>query len=145
MTMLHPPPRRQILEAIGRLSMIAPDFDLPAKAAAFSASLWGRVRQIPMAASGAVNAIDTVRQSKKLVLVNPAKDMIEAIRSMPDPSRLDLIARNAEEAQALLPGSADYDSGKTKGPAAYLCRGPVCLPPVFDADSLSGLLRQPAD
>ena len=131
----------QILEALGRLSMISPDLDLPAKAATFSASLWGRVRQIPMAASGAVNAIDTVGQSKKLVLLNPAKDMLEVIRSVPDPARLDLIARTADEAHMLLPGSADYDSGKTKGPAAYLCRGPVCLAPVFDAQALAGLLR----
>ncbi|WP_419907085.1 thioredoxin domain-containing protein [Hoeflea sp.] len=135
----------QVLEAMGRLAMLAPDLELPARASDFAASLWGRVRHIPMAASGALNAIDTIQQSRKLVLLNPAKEMLDVIHSIPDPARIDLIAGTPEEAEMLLPGSADYDSGKTKGPAAYLCRGPVCLPPVFDATGLSSLLRPKAD
>ncbi|MEX3010825.1 thioredoxin domain-containing protein [Hoeflea sp. TYP-13] len=130
----------QILEALGRLSAISANLDLPAKTAVFAASTWGRVSQVPMAASGTINAIDTVQNPKKLVLQNPAKEMLAVVRSNPDPSRIDLVAAASHGVETLLPDSADYDPGKQKEAAAYLCHGPTCLPPVFDAQALKELL-----
>ena len=134
----------QILEAMARLSVLSSDFDLPQKASAFSAALWGRIRQIPMAASGTINAIDTVAGPKKLVLMNPAKDMLDVVRRHMDPARIDLIAMTEDQLRGLLPGGAEYEPGKQKGTAAFLCNGPVCLPPVIDAKALDELLRPPA-
>ena len=131
----------QILEALGRLSVISSNLDLASKASAFAASTWGRVNQIPMAASGTINAIDTIQNPKKLVLQNPAKEMIGVAWSSTDPSRIDLMVGDAKSAGALLPPDRHSDSGKENEAAAYLCHGPVCLPPVFDAPALKALLR----
>ncbi|MCY6383173.1 thioredoxin domain-containing protein [Hoeflea prorocentri] len=134
----------QILEAMARLSGLSADLDLPQKVSAFSASLWGRIRQIPMAASGTINAIDTVANPKNLVLLNPAKEILDVVHRHTDPSRIDLVARTEDEVRDLIGGATGFDSGKQKGTAAFLCNGPVCLPPVFDAKSLEELLRPPA-
>ena len=67
--------------------------------------------------------------------------MLETIRSNPDPARIDLIAFSPEAAQSLLPGGTNFESGKEKGTAAFLCHGPTCLAPVFNAEDLAGLLR----
>ncbi|MCP4319901.1 MAG: thioredoxin domain-containing protein [Hyphomicrobiales bacterium] len=133
----------QILEALGRLSVVSGNLDLPSKASAFAASTWGRVSQVPMAASGTINAIDTIRNPKKLVLQNPAKEMLSAARTNPDPARIDLVSGASGDASVLLPASIQNDSGKQNDAAAYLCHGPTCLPPVFDAEALKVLL-QPA-
>ncbi|MEM6463677.1 MAG: thioredoxin domain-containing protein [Pseudomonadota bacterium] len=131
----------QILEAMGRLSLVSGNLDLASKASAFAAATWGRINTIPMAASGTINAIDTIINPKKLVLRNPAKEMLDVVRSNPDPSRLDLIVSESQEAGGLLPPGTNIESGKEKETAAYLCLGPACLPPVFDAKALTELME----
>ncbi len=134
----------QVLEALARLALIDDDADLAVRTREQAAALWGRVKEMPMAASGAVNAIATVAQPKKLVLLNPAKDMIEVMRANADPGRLDLIVADASTADELVADgtvAAYLESGKQKGPVAFLCNGPVCLPPITGAEELAAALR----
>lgn len=134
-----PSANASILESMARLALLSDDPELTTRAAEMASSLWGRVKEMPMAASGTVNAIGTIQFPKKLVLVNPAKDMIGVIRSMPDPSRLDLIVTDLETARGLIGDSQTFDgyeSGKQQKTAAFLCHGPVCLPPMEEAQDL---------
>jgi hypothetical protein len=134
----------QILESLARLSLLSGDAELSTKTASMAAALWGRVKEMPMAASGAVNAIDTVLTPKKLILLNPAKEMLQVARATPDPSRLDIVVEDAAAARGLVPDTtvtANFDSGKQKRAAAFLCHGPVCLPPILDAEELRTALR----
>ncbi|MEM9104332.1 MAG: thioredoxin domain-containing protein [Pseudomonadota bacterium] len=131
----------QVLEGLARLSLVSENYDLPEKVSVFAASTWGRVNEVPMAASGTINAIDTMHNPLKLVLQNPAKDMIDLVHANPDPARIVLTVDSIEAASAWLPGGSETDSGKQNEAAAYLCRGPVCLPPVFDSKALSALLK----
>ena len=131
----------QILEALARLSLLSRDYGLPGKAATFAATTWGRVNAVPMAASGTINAIDTLHHPLKLILQNPTKEMRDPVRANHDPARLVLSAYSAGDATLLLPDGTPTDSGKQKKTAAYLCRGPVCLPPVFDGGALAALLK----
>ncbi len=131
----------QILEALARLSTLSENYELPDKVSTFAASTWGRVNPVPMAASGTINAIDTMHNPLKLVLQNPANEMMELVTRNPDPARIVLTVNSVDGAAALLPGDALTDSGKQNRATAFLCRGPVCLPPVFDSDSLEALLK----
>ncbi len=135
----------QILEALARLSLVSENLDLSDKATQMAQAVWGRVNQMPMAASSTVNAIATIQNPLKLVLVNPANDMRSVIINNPDPARLDIIVTSGDEVRQQVPDQSVHDnneSGEEKRPAAYLCRGPQCLPPVFDAQALDALLRQ---
>lgn len=128
-----------ILESLVRLALLTDDAVLSGRAATMASALWGRIKDMPMAASGAVNAIGTIQVPKKLVLVNPAKEFIEVIRSTPDPSRIDLVVGDLETAHSMIgnnPSVAKTDSGKQKEAVAFLCHGPVCLPPIEDAQEL---------
>ncbi|MCR9136930.1 MAG: thioredoxin domain-containing protein [Alphaproteobacteria bacterium] len=139
-----PSANASILESLARLALLNDDAALSGQATTMASALWGRVKDMPMAASGAVNAIATVQVPKKLVLVNPAKDFIEVIRSAPDPSRIDLIVGDLETAHGMIgsiPPATNHDSGKQKGAMAFLCHGPVCLPPIDDAQELKSALN----
>ena len=134
----------QVLEALARLALVDDDADLALRTRKQAAALWGRVKDMPMAASGAVNAINTVAEPKKLVLLIPANDMIDVARANIDPGRLDLIVTDAATADGLVPGSsvgAYLESGKQKEAVAFLCNGPVCLPPITGAEELKAALR----
>lgn len=138
-----PSANASILESTARLALLSDDADLTTRAVQMAAALWGRIKDMPMAASGTVNAIATIQSPKKLVLVNPAKDMIETIRSMPDPSRMDLIVGDLETAHRLVGDRQSFgqsDSGKQPKATAFLCHGPLCLPPIDNAETLKRAL-----
>lgn len=133
----------QILEALGRLSLVSGNLDLNSKAIQMAQSVWGRINQMPMAASSTVNAIATIQNPLKLVLVNPANDMHAVVLKNPDPARLDIIVNSTQEAREQMSAMPVHNNESVKEvrAAAYLCRGPVCLMPVFDAQALGALLR----
>ncbi len=139
-----PSANASILESLTHLALLSDDVELTARANTMAAALWGRVKGMPMAASGAVNAIGTVQAPRKLVLVNPAKDMLDVVRSLPDPSRIDLIVTDLAAAQSVISSpisDANPESGKQAPATALLCHGPVCLPPINDADQLRAALQ----
>jgi len=137
-----------ILEGLARLALLDADPGLTSRTTTMAAALWGRINSIPMAASGAVNAVDTVMAPKKLVLVKPTPDMIDIMRANPDPSRIDLVVNDVATTGSLVPDdmAAVYrDSGKEDGATAFLCHGPVCLPPIRDTEILRNALQPKAD
>ncbi len=135
----------QVLEAYARLSLLENDAQLALRTRRMAAALWGRVKDMPMAASGAVNAIATIMEPKKLVLLNPAKDFLDVAYANVDPARLDLIVSDRAMADALIPGGAPTAQPEgNNGAVAYLCNGPVCLPPIVSAEALHAALRPPS-
>jgi hypothetical protein len=125
----------QVLEGLFRLSLVNGDAGLSLSSARSAAAAWGRVNNTPMAASGIVNAIDTIIHAKKLVLKNPSRDMLDVARSHPDPGRLDIVVPADAAMDHLLPADISAEA-----PGAYFCKGPVCLPPIRTAEELDGIL-----
>ena len=142
-----PSANAQILEALAKLALLDSDPVLTVRTTKMAAALWGRIKSIPMAASGAVNAIDTVLQPKKLVLTRPSAEMLAVVRANPDPSRIDLILDDVAAAGTFLPdetSAASLDLNTENKGAAFLCHGPSCLPPIFDAETLRSAIEPKA-
>ena len=131
----------QIIEAIARLACATGDAGLAAKAFDSAASAVGRAIHQRYGQSGIVNTIPLATAPRKLVMVEPdggALFVPEANRA-PDPRRVDLpLRQSAEPGTITLPGGAEIDSSK---PAAYLCIGMTCLPPITDPALLRGALN----
>jgi len=131
----------QIIEAIARLACATGDAGLAAKAFDSAASAVGRAIHQRYGQSGIVNTIPLATAPRKLVMVEAdggALFVPEANRA-PDPRRVDLpLRQSAEPGTITLPGGAEIDSSK---PAAYLCIGMTCLPPITDPALLRGALN----
>jgi uncharacterized protein YyaL (SSP411 family) len=131
----------QIIEAIARLACATGDAGLAAKAFDSAASAVGRAIHQRYGQSGIVNTIPLATAPRKLVMVEPdggALFVPEANRA-PDPRRVDLpLRQSAEPGTITLPGGAEIDSSK---PAAYLCIGMTCLPPITDPAQLRSALK----
>jgi uncharacterized protein YyaL (SSP411 family) len=70
--------------------------------------------------------------ARKLVMVEPDSGMqfVPEANRVPDPRRIDLAASISDAAGNItLPGGAEVNPAK---PAAYLCIGMTCLPPITD-------------
>ncbi len=129
-----------VIEAQARLAGVAQDPGLAGRADRALAAAWGRIRDNPFGSVAIVNAADTVLRAPKLVMTGPGRQALGEVASRhPDPARLDL-RLTEEDALMRHVGPA---AGDPSGAAAYLCRGPVCLPPVSNADDLDRLLSEP--
>ncbi|MDN5926784.1 MAG: thioredoxin domain-containing protein [Hyphomicrobiales bacterium] len=136
-----PSANAQVIEAIARLACATGDADLAAKAFDSAASAVGRAIHQRYGQAGIVNTIPLATSPRKLVMVEPrsgARFVPEANRT-PDPRRIDLPLRHSDEPSKIaLPGGAEIDPSK---PAAYLCIGMTCLPPMIDPAALRGSLK----
>ncbi|MBW8638349.1 thioredoxin domain-containing protein [Hoeflea sp. WL0058] len=132
----------QIIEGLARLACLTNDPELTLRTTYSAAASWGRVRTTPLAASGIVNAIATALEPRKLIVLNPTKQIVDLIIGQPDPSRMDITLMDETDAQEFLPADAVYESGEGSG-RAYLCKGAVCLPPVETVEELAALLSPP--
>ena len=121
--------------------MIDNDAALALRTRDMAAALWGRIKAMPMAASGAINAIATVMEPKKLVLLNPAREFVEIARARTDPARIDIVVSDPADVAILLGIPTDRPAGDDTGSVAYLCNGPVCLPPIREASALEDALK----
>ena len=131
----------QIIEAIARLASAAGDADLAAKAFDSAASAVGRAIHQRYGQSGIVNTIPLAKTPRKLVMVEPDRStrFVPEANRMPDPRRIDLSLRQSDQPSKIaLPGGAEIDPSK---PAAYLCIGMSCLPPITDPAVLRGALE----
>ena len=129
-----------VIEALARLAAVSQDVALAGRADRALAAAWGRIRDNPFGSVAIVNAADTVLRAPKLVMTGPGRQALgEVAFRHPDPARLDL-RLTEEDALMRHVGPA---AGDPSGAAAYLCRGPVCLPPVSSADELDRLLSEP--
>ncbi|WP_311030724.1 thioredoxin domain-containing protein [Mesorhizobium koreense] len=126
----------QIIEAVARLASATGDAGLMTRAFDIAASAVGRAIHQRYGQSGIVNTIPLAMNPQKLVMVEPdggARFVPEANR-MPDPRRIDLpLRQSAETSKITLPGGAEIDRSK---PAAYLCIGMTCLPPIENPAAL---------
>lgn len=131
----------QIIEAMTRLSVATSDEELRQRAEKIAENALGRVLEQRYGQAGILNSASLLLEPMKLVLVTPDKDhaLVRMAAQMPDPRRTDLwIAFNEDRKIELVPGGGEIT---IKKPAAYLCRGFVCLAPVEDEAELQALLR----
>jgi uncharacterized protein YyaL (SSP411 family) len=131
----------QIVEAIARLAVVTGDETLRQHAEKIAENALGRVLQQRYGQAGVLNSASLMLEPMKLILVTPDKDdeLMELASRFPDPRRTDIwIEFNKNKKIELVPGAGEVT---IKKPAAYLCRGLVCLAPVETAGKLETLLR----
>jgi uncharacterized protein YyaL (SSP411 family) len=131
----------QIIEAISRLAAVTADERLRQHAERIAENALGRVLQQRYGQAGVLNSASLLLEPMKLVLVTPDRDhpLMQSARRHPDPRRVDIwIPFNKGKKVELVPGGGEVI---IKKPAAYLCRGLVCLAPVETAKALEALLR----
>jgi uncharacterized protein YyaL (SSP411 family) len=131
----------QIVEAIARLAVVTGDETLRQHAQKIAENALGRVLQQRYGQAGVLNSASLVLEPMRLILVTPDKDdkLMESASRFPDPRRTDIwIEFNKNKKIELVPGAGEVTMKK---PAAYLCRGLVCLAPVETAGELETQLR----
>jgi uncharacterized protein YyaL (SSP411 family) len=131
----------QIIEAIARLASATGDAALAGRAFDCAASAVGRAIHQRYGQSGIVNTIPLAMTPRKLVMVEPDNRLqfVPEANRMPDPRRVDIAVTSSKTAgKAGLPGGAEIDPSE---PAAYLCIGMTCLPPVKDPVALREVLE----
>jgi uncharacterized protein YyaL (SSP411 family) len=131
----------QIIEAFARVAVATNRLDLHDRAWAIAKAATGRVRNQAYGQVGIVSACALLESARKLVVVeDPASPALAQLaRRSPDPRRLDLtLPLGAEPVE--LPGGAQLRTGN---PAAWLCVGQACLPPMKDPAELERALRPP--
>lgn len=120
----------QWLEALQRAALVLSDPELQRQTDRLAERLWSRISGQPHGYSAIMNALRLNLEPRKLVIAERDGALATVARTYPDPARLDVII-NPDEAPA---------EWKSERPAAWLCSGPVCLPPVHDPDALLALL-----
>ncbi|MBA8877859.1 thioredoxin domain-containing protein [Phyllobacterium myrsinacearum] len=131
----------QIIEAITRLATATTDHTLQQRAEQLAENALGRVLEQRYGQAGVINSASLLLEPMKLVLVAPDKDhpLLRLAARYPDPRRIDIWIKFKEAATIeLVPGSGEIT---IKKPAAYLCRGFICLAPVETAEALEALLK----
>lgn len=135
----------QIVEALSRLAAATGSGDLTLRAMAAARAALGRATQQRFGQAGIVVAAATALAPRKLVIAGgSASAFLSVANRYPDPRRVDVIAPASADLGAALPGGTAIDIG----PAAYLCQGQTCLPPIRTAEDLAAqlaeTLRRPA-
>jgi uncharacterized protein YyaL (SSP411 family) len=129
----------QIIEAFARVGTATNRIDLIDRAWAIARAATGRVRQQAYGQAGIVNACTIVENAGKLVVVAAGGDPLRATAlDHPDPRRIDLFLSEGAEPVAL-PGDVKLDTSR---PAAWLCVGQACLPPIADARELEAAVTR---
>ncbi|WP_425373814.1 hypothetical protein [Phyllobacterium salinisoli] len=131
----------QIMEALARLATATGEPQMQERAVAVAEHALGRIRNLAYGQAGILNAASVVIDPWKLVIIAPNDHQLvaEANRT-PDSRRIDLVIPiDGNPADATMPQAIQMDMTK---PAAYLCRGLACLPPVETAEELHALLTE---
>lgn len=131
----------QIIDAMTRLAVATDDYILRQRAETIAQKALGRVLQQRYGQAGVLNSASLLLEPLKLVLVTPSRDhdLLRVADRLPDPRRTDIwIEFRENESIELVPGGGEV---LIKKPAAFLCRGLICLAPVGTAAELENLLR----
>ena len=131
----------QIIEAIVRLATLTGDEELRQYAETVAENALGRVLQQRYGQAGILNSASLLLEPLKLVLVTPDQNhaLMRMANRTPDPRRTDLWMEFVDGKKIeLVPGGGEVTIGN---PAAYLCRGFVCLAPVETEAELEALLQ----
>ena len=134
----------QIVEALVRLASASGDAALHIKAARAAELALGRATEQPYGQAGIFYAAALAHEPMKLVIIEDrrAGPLAAVAASYPDPRRVDIVyAKGDGAAEAALPEGMRVDDA----PAAWLCRGMTCLPPIRDAEDLAGALAPDAE
>ena len=134
----------QIIEAMSRLATVTGDQALQERASHIAEVAVGRVLQQRYGQAGVLNSASLLLDPMKLIVVvpDPQHALLATANRFPDPRRTDIWVKFVQgEEIELVPGGGRL---KMEKPAAYLCRGFVCLAPVETAEALSELLRHEA-
>ena len=129
----------QILEAMLRLSMLTSDSALYDRAVHAAEAAIGRVAGQNYGQAGIVAAAELIRAPKKLVIVGQKDGTLVSVANRnPDITRTDIVVESGSDAGAVtLANGTTIDASR---PAAYLCIGQSCLPPVTTPQELGLLL-----
>ena len=127
-----PSPTAQIIEALARLAAVTSDAELQQHAHACAIAAVERTHGMIDGHVGIHVATSLAASPRKLVLVDqPGKEVFaEVAARLPDPRRVDLQLEVGAD-PVPLPVIPD-----TSRPAAWLCDGPVCLPPIHSPGEL---------
>jgi uncharacterized protein YyaL (SSP411 family) len=134
----------QTMRAMVRLAMLTSDDALYGRAVAAAEAALGRVAQQRYGQAGIICAAELARQPRKLVVVDDERrELVSEANRFPDPLRTDtfLAVGEGTSDHVELPGGAVLDTAR---PAAWLCIGQSCLPPVRTSGELADLLRKSA-
>lgn len=132
----------QIIEAMSKLASLGGDADFQKRLSEIVDAALGRAQKQAYGQVGLIYAASLTHQPIKLVMVEP-KDpslFVPVANRRLDPRRVDIVVRKDDQMQPL-PGGAMVDPTK---PAAYLCVGQSCSPPITTADELMQALRPDA-
>jgi uncharacterized protein YyaL (SSP411 family) len=131
----------QIIEAFARVGAATNRIDFLDRAWAVARAATGRISRQAYGQAGIVNACTILEGARKLVVVGGDGDRLRRTAlDNPDPRRLDLFLPTGAEPVAL-PGDVKLDTSR---PAAWLCVGQACLPPIGDPEGLKEKLRRQA-
>jgi uncharacterized protein YyaL (SSP411 family) len=132
----------QIIEAFARVATATNRVDLLDRAWAVAKAATGRLRNQAYGQAGIVNACTVLEGARKLVVVDErgGPGLAQIALDHPDPRRIDLILPLGG-ASVELPGGVLVDTSR---PAAWLCIGQACLPPIGDAKKLEEALSRRA-
>jgi uncharacterized protein YyaL (SSP411 family) len=131
----------QIIEAILRLAEIEDDAELMGHAVSVAEAALGRASGQPYGQAGILHACALVLNPMKLLLVGASKGLVSEANRIPDPRRVDRLVQSAVAAEtASIPDMPDMG---TDEPAALLCHGPICLPPIREPAALAEALKAP--
>lgn len=131
----------QIIEALARLALTTDDEVLRHRTIHITENALGRVLQQRYGQAGILNSAGLFLDQIRLVIVTPDKDhfLMRVADRIADPRRIDLWIEHRENRKIeLVAGGGEVTINK---PAAFLCRGFVCLPPVETEAELKELLR----
>ncbi len=132
----------QILEAMARLAVATGDDSLRRRTETIAENALGRVLLQQYGQAGVLNSASLLLEPMKLVLVTPDRnhELLQTADRCPDQRRTDIwVEFRKDEEIEIVPGGGVV---AIKKPAAYLCRGIVCLAPVETAAELETLLRR---
>lgn len=127
-----------------RLSGLTGDLELRDRAVDIFRAFAGETSRNPGAYAHMMNAIlNSVREERKIVLVGQSKDRLKEMIEIVRGSDADVVVIAVEDK---LPENLEgYFSGYVLpggSPAAYVCRGNTCLPPVSGVDDLKKILEK---
>jgi len=130
----------QIIEAFARVATATNRIDLLDRAWTIAKAATGRIGKQPYGQAGIVNACAILEGAGKLVIVEDRETSALKLTALkrPDPRRIDLFLQPGAD-PVELPGGVKLD---TSQPAAWLCIGQACLPPISDAEELEQALQK---
>lgn len=131
----------QIIEALARLALLTGNEELRQRTIRIAENALGRALQQRYGQAGILNSASLLHSHIKLVIVTPDRDhaLMRVANRHADPRRIDLWIEYEENRRIeLVTGGGEVT---IKKPAAFLCRGFVCLAPVETEAELEALLQ----